>query len=635
MNYGFVKVATATQYTKIADCKYNAIKTLEIIKEASQKDVSLLLFPELNITGYSCADLFFEDRLLKESKIALKMILEDTKDLNMTIIVGMPIEHLGRLYNCGICFYKGEILGIVPKKNLPNHNEFYEKRYFDSYLGNKSIKLYDTYIANYEIDFGYILFDVKNIPYFKFAIEICEDLWSIIPPSSIYSLNGANIICNLSASDELTYKDDFRINYIKTYSQQIMSAYMYTSAGDGESTTDVVYSGHNFIYENGELLAHSEPFEYKVCYADIDLQKINSNKRKSSTYKTYNTDFIKTISYEMDKPKFKLTRKYHKMPYFTNNAPKYLEDTLNIQAQGLKTRLKHINTTKAILGISGGLDSTLALLAVIRTFDLLKYDRKGIIAVAMPCFGTTNRTYNNAKELCEKLGVTLLEINIEKSVKMHFEDISHDINIKDVVYENAQARERTKILMNLANKYKTLVIGTGDLSELALGFATYNGDHMSMYGLNASLPKTLIRLLVEHIANTNTNIKNVLIDILNTPISPELLPPNENEITQFTENIVGPYILHDFFLYHFVKNNFTPQKIHFLAFSVFKDKFSSSEIAKYLQIFYRRFYSGQFKRSAMPDGVKVIDFSLSPRADFRMSSDVSAKPSIDALNHLL
>nr|WP_317359803.1 NAD(+) synthase [uncultured Tyzzerella sp.] len=640
MDYGFVRVAAATPNIKVADCFFNATNIIENIKKAEKNKTSLIVFPELCITGYTCSDLFLQDTLLEDSKKALKKILQETKNLNITCIVGMPLQYLGKLYNCGVCFYKGNILGIVPKTYIPNYNEFYEKRHFNSLEDNNNNFLNLEDLGFYNICFGKAIFKIENIPNFTFAIEICEDLWSVIPPSSHYALNGANVIANLSASNEIAGKYIYRKELIKNQSARCICSYIYASAGQGESTTDLVFSGHNLIYENGHLLNESNLFENTITYADIDLSYINSERRKNTTFKTEQTlNKYHIINYKMENIHLDINRYIDAMPFVPKDESKRAlrcKEIIDIQAYGLKKRIEHIGIKNVVVGISGGLDSTHALIVINRTFDLLGYDKKGIIAVTMPCFGTTDRTYNNAKKLCQIIGTTLLEINIKDAVLKHFEDINHNVNIKDVTYENSQARERTQILMDISNKYNGIVIGTGDLSELALGFATYNGDHMSMYGVNGSIPKTLIRYLIEYFANSsNEELKHILLDILNTPVSPELLPPNENgNIAQITEDIVGPYELHDFFLYNMVRYNFTPEKIYYLAKKAFENKYDNKTILKWLEKFYIRFYTQQFKRSCLPDGPKVGSVSLSPRGDFRMPSDATFNNLLDRIKIL-
>ncbi len=639
MEYGFVRVAAATPYIKVADCFYNAKNIIEDIKKAEKNKTSIICFPELCITGYTCSDLFLQDSLLQDSQKALKHIVQETKDLNITCIVGMPIEFLGKLYNSAVCFYKGKILGIIPKTHIPNYNEFYEKRHFNNLSDNAKYFLNLDEFNNCSTCFGKTIFKIENIKNFTFAIEICEDLWSVIPPSSNYAINGANIIFNLSASNEIAGKSIYRKELIKNQSARCICGYVYANAGQGESTTDLVFSGHNLIYENGRILNESIPFENNIIYSDIDLEYINSERRRNSTFKTKQTDDYHIVSYNMENVSFDIDKYIDPMPFVPKDKDKRdirCKEIIDIQAYGLKKRMEHIGIKNVIIGISGGLDSTHALIVINRTFELLGYDKKGIIAVTMPCFGTTDRTCNNAKKLCEIIGTTLLEINIKDAVLKHFDDINHNPNIHDVTYENSQARERTQILMDISNKYNGIVVGTGDLSELALGFATYNGDHMSMYGVNGSIPKTLIRYLIESFAkNSNNDLEHILMDILNTPVSPELLPPNENgNISQITEDIVGPYELHDFFLYNMVRHNYTPEKIYYLAKKAFNNTYDNKTILKWLEKFYIRFFTQQFKRSCLPDGAKVGSVSLSPRGDFRMPSDTSFNNFLERIKKL-
>lgn len=638
MKYGFIKVATATFDIKVADCMANAKEIVSNIKEASKNATSLIAFPELCISGYTCSDLFLQSFLLEDSKEALRYILNSTKDLDITCIVGMPFEVEAKLYNCAICFYKGNVLGIVPKSYIPNYNEFYEKRHFNVLEDGQDIYVEDSTLSNEKIHFGKIIFDTK-IKNFKFAIEICEDLWTVIPPSSYYSLNGASLVVNISASNEIAGKEEYRKELVKNQSARCMCGYMYVSAGNGESTTDLVFSGHNMIYENGKLLNESEKFKSNITYAEVDLEYIINERRRNTSFTLRQDSYIKRIEYNLKDLDFDLTREIDKAPFVPKDEEKRAKrckEILDIQAYGLKKRIEHIGIKNVVIGISGGLDSTQALLVINRAYDILGYDKKGIIAVTMPCFGTSDRTYNNAKKLCNLLGTTLLDIDIKEAVLTHFKDIGQDENIKDTTYENSQARERTKVLMDLANKYNGIVIGTGDLSELALGFATYNGDHMSMYGVNASIPKTLIRYLVGYFASISDNkLRQTLMDILETPVSPELLPPDEKgELAQITEDIVGPYELHDFFLYNMIRYNFDIEKIYYLAKKAFNNSYENSIILKWLEKFYIRFFTQQFKRSCLPDGPKVGSVSLSPRGDFRMPSDASFRAILNKIEKM-
>lgn len=635
MNYGFIKVAVATCNVKVSDCFYNANSIIQNVKEAYGRKACLLVFPELCLTGYTCGDLFFQTSLLKDSNLALKKVLEETKDFNINFIIGMPVEFENKMFNCGVCIYKGEIKGIVPKSYIPNYNEFYEKRYFNqSFEENKRIEI----LGQNSIFGKNIIFNIENIENFKFSIEICEDLWGIVPPSSKHILAGAIIIANLSASNETTGKSEYRKELVKGQSARGICGYLYSGSAEGESTTDVVFSCHSLIFENGKCLAESKKFESNILYSDIDVDYLASERRKNTTF-SVNNDGYTHISYKMDQVPFEFARNVDKFPFIPNNEIQMenrCKEIIEIQSYGLKKRIEHIGIKNVVVGVSGGLDSTQALIVINRTFEILGYDKKGIIAVTMPCFGTTDRTYNNAKKLCEIIGTTFLEINIKEAVLKHFEDIGQDKNIHDVTYENSQARERTQVLMDIANKYKAIVIGTGDLSELALGFATYNGDHMSMYAVNSSIPKTLMRHLIKYFAqNSEKRLNETLMDILDTPVSPELLPPQETgDIAQITEDIVGPYELHDFFLYHMVRCNFEPEKIYFLAKKAFKDLYEDGILLKWLEKFYTRFFSQQFKRSCMPDGPKVGSVSLSPRGDFRMPSDASVQAFLNRIKKL-
>lgn len=636
MKNGFIKVATATPDIKVANCFFNAENIIKNIKQAYLKNTTLIVFPELCITGYTCSDLFFQAALLNDAKLALKQILKETKDINIISIIGMPLEYKNKLYNCGVSIYKGKILGVVTKNFLPNYNEFYEKRHFNTLENCGEIEIFKNMPCKINKN---LIFNVANVENFKFSIEICEDLWAINSPSNFSSLSGATIIANLSASNEIVGKAKYREKLIKIQSAKCMCGYLYASAGQGESTTDLVFSGHNMIFENGKCLAKAKKFENSIIYAEIDLQYLANERRKNTSFLTDNQYNIPEISFEIEKTNIDIEKNIERLPFVPKNKLEMEEnckEILDIQAYALKKRIEHIGTKNVVIGISGGLDSTQALIVINRTFELLNYNKKDIICVTMPCFGTTNRTYNNAKKMCQILGTTLLEINIKEAVLKHFEDIGHNIENKDVTFENSQARERTQILMDIANKYNGIVVGTGDLSELALGFATYNGDHMSMYGVNCSLPKTLIRYLIKYFANSaQEDLKNVLLDIIETPVSPELLPPEENgNIAQITEDIIGPYELHDFFLFHMIRNNFEPEKIYYLAKKAFEKIYDNKTILKWLKIFYIRFFSQQFKRSCLPDGIKVGSVALSPRGDFRMPSDASMESFLKRIDNL-
>ena len=572
-----------------------------------------------------------QDTLLKAALQELDVITKMTKDMEITAVVGLPIMKQQKLYNVAAVLHDGNILGIVPKANIPNYSEFYEGRYFCA--GNAKVERIE--LAGESIPFGTnLLFTCREFPLFTLAVEICEDLWTVIPPSSHHALAGATVIANCSASDETTSKSDYRRELVAGQSARLYAAMLYTSAGTGESTSDLVYSGHNLIVEDGNILKESKMFmqENDIIVSEVDLGKVEAERRRNMSFKTSERENYEVILFSMQKQDqeeleiTELTRDIDKAPFVPSDSAKRklrCNTILNIQANGLKKRLEHTNCKSAVIGISGGLDSTLALLVTVRAYDLLGKSRKDIVAVTMPCFGTTDRTYQNAVKLTNLLGVTLREIKINEAVLLHLRDIDHDVNVHDVTYENAQARERTQILMNIANQTNGMVIGTGDMSELALGWATYNGDHMSMYGVNCSVPKTLVRYLVEFYAinQKNQEITDVLQDILDTPVSPELLPPEDGEISQKTEDIVGPYELHDFFLYYVMRFGYSPKKIYHMACYAFKGDYEGEVILKWLTTFYRRFFAQQYKRSCIPDGPKVGSVALSPRGDLRMPSD--------------
>ena len=630
MNLGFVKVATATPKIKVADCEFNANEIIAYVKKATQKQVQLLCFPELCITAYTCSDLFFQSTLQKSALEALRKIMKETKRDDIIFVVGLPILIKSKVYNCAVVLQKGKILGIVPKTYIPNYSEFYEMRHFAQAPAETDIiDFFDEMIP-----FGTKqIFKSNDFEEFTFAVEICEDLWAPIPPSSKHALNGANLILNLSASDEVIGKENYRKQIVSTQSASLLCAYIYADAGDGESSTDMVFAGHNIIAENGTVLAESNLFENSMQITDIDVQKLSLERAKNTSFRPLNDNYI-IASFE-DKNKFSLDREFPKHPFVPSDAKdreQRCELILKMQAKGLEKRLEHTSSKTCVIGISGGLDSCLALLVTVRAFDYLGIDRKNIIAVTMPCFGTTERTKNNATKLCEELGVTILYRDITETVRSNFKDIEHNEDEHSVTYENVQARVRTLLLMNLANKENALVVGTGDLSELALGWATYNGDHMSMYGVNASIPKTLVRHLVDHVAeNSNDKLKFTLKDILNTPVSPELLPAKDGVISQETEDIVGPYELHDFFIYYFVRCSYSPEKIYHIAKKTFADEYDKDTIYKWLKIFCFRFFSQQFKRSCLPDSPKVGTITFSPRADWRMPSDASCNEWIKSL----
>lgn len=636
MRQGFLKVAAVTPQIKVADPKYNAQVICEKIEEVYEKGAKIIVFPELCLTGYTCADLFSQQLLLEESLRQLVSITETTEGKDAIVMVGLPIERDGKLYNVAAVLQDGMILGMIPKANIPTYAEFYEGRHFAE--GNTEVVSY--YLDGKEIPFGIqLLFQCINMPGLIIGCEICEDLWVANPPSTNHALMGATVIANLSASNETIGKDAYRELLVKSASGRLVCDYIYTSAGEGESTQDLVFGGHNLIAENGVILAQAKRFKGETIYADLDISYICTQRRKMGTFgKEKNLDYV-AVPFSFQISETKLDRTFGCMPFVPSDEmtrSKRCEEILSIQSYGLKKRYQHTGCKTAVIGISGGLDSTLALLVTVRCFDMLGLDRLGIIAVTMPCFGTTNRTYENACRLTKTLGATLKEIDIREAVTIHFRDIQQDINCHNVTYENGQARERTQILMDIANQVNGLVIGTGDMSELALGWATYNGDHMSMYGVNAGVPKTLVRHLVRYYADTceEKELQEVLIDVLDTPVSPELLPPVEGKIAQKTEDLVGPYELHDFFLYYMLRCGFSPEKIYRIAKLAFAGQYNNAVILKWLKVFYRRFFQQQFKRSCLPDGPKVGSVALSPRGDFRMPSDASAALWIEQAENL-
>lgn len=627
MDYGFIKVAAATPKIKVADVDCNTELICNQIDEAAKNGAKVLVFPELCLTGYTCSDLFWQSLMLEKVKEKTIEIARYSKDYDMLIMIGIPYEHNGKLYNVGVVLHKGKILGMVTKKHLPNYSEFYEARHFTK--GFEKVVTVD--FAGQKVPMGMnILFKCENRPDMVIGVEICEDLWVPNPPSIRHTMAGATIIANLSASDEVTGKSIYRRDLVAGQSARLICGYIYADAGEGESSTDLVYSAHNMIAENGRMLAEAKRFINQTVYGDIDLDRIKNERRKMTTYDSKDEEDYTVVTFEMNMDNNELSTKINNMPFVPGDIAKRnerCEEILTIQAMGLKKRLEHTNAKSAVIGISGGLDSTLALLVTVRAFDMLGRDRKGIVAVTMPGFGTTDRTYDNALKMIEKLGTTFIEINISAAANEHFKAIGHDSSIHDVTYENVQARQRTLYLMNLANQYNGFVVGTGDLSELALGWATYNGDHMSMYGVNASIPKTLVRHLVRYYADTCDDIElnKVLMDVLDTPVSPELLPPQDNgEIAQKTEDLVGPYELHDFFMYYMLRLGYTPKKIYYLARNAFEGIYDDETILKWLKTFYRRFFAQQFKRSCLPDGPKVGTVAVSPRGDLRMPSDACA-----------
>lgn len=631
MNYGFVKVAAAVPRVKVADCKFNSERLEGLITIAEGKGVQILTFPEMCITGYTCGDLFAQQLLLEQAEMALIQILNSTRQLDIISILGMPVVVNSTVINAAVVIQKGKILGVVPKTYLPNYKEFYEQRWFTSapQVSENSVRLCGQIVPMG----NNLLFETAET---TFGIEICEDLWATVPPSSSLALQGAEIIFNLSADDEGIGKHNYLCSLISQQSARCISGYVFSSSGFGESTTDVVFAGNGLIYENGYLLARSERFcmEEQLIINEIDVECIRAERRVNTTFAANKAncpgkEAVRISTEFVNSKDLNLTRTFNPHPFVPQGSElnSRCEEIFSIQIAGLAQRLLHTGAKTAVIGISGGLDSTLALLVCVKTFDKLGLSRKDILGITMPGFGTTDRTYHNAIDLMNSLGVSIREISIREACIQHFKDIGHDLNIHDVTYENSQARERTQILMDIANQTWGMVIGTGDLSELALGWATYNGDHMSMYGVNAGIPKTLVKHLVQWVAENGMDetSKATLLDIVDTPISPELIPADENgEIKQKTEDLVGPYELHDFFLYYFLRFGFRPSKIYFLAQTAFSGVYDDETIKKWLQTFFRRFFNQQFKRSCLPDGPKVGSISISPRGDWRMPSDASS-----------
>ena len=623
MRHGFIKVAAATPDIRVADVDYNKGQIIKQMDEAAEAGAKIIVFPELCITGYTCSDLFLQDILLNSAKKALVEIAEHTKNLDALVFVGVPIAVGGELYNVAAALNHGNILGFTTKSFLPNYGEFYEMRQFRP--GPK--KAEKILFGGKEIPFGPQLLFVENqMANLIVSAEICEDVWSPVPPSIEAAREGATVIVNCSASDETIGKASYREALISGQSARLISGYIYANAGEGESTTDLVFGGHNLIAENGTILAEAKRFSNGIIYTEFDVQKIANERRKNTTFTETQEHVLPRIPFGLEQTETILTRTFPSRPFVPRDdqeRAKRCEEILTIQAMGLKKRLAHTHAKSAVVGISGGLDSTLALLVTAKAFDALGLERSGITAVTMPCFGTTDRTYQNACKMSLKVGATLREVRIGDAVMQHFKDIGHDPQDNSVTYENSQARERTQVLMDIANQTGGLVIGTGDMSELALGWATYNGDHMSMYGVNASVPKTLVRHLVHYFADTceDSSLKEVLYDVLDTPVSPELLPPKDGEIAQKTEDLVGPYELHDFFLYYFLRMGYEPGKIYRIAKLSFAGEYDDETIYKWLRTFCWRFFSQQFKRSCLPDGPKVGTVALSPRGDWRMPSD--------------
>lgn len=690
MKDGFIKVAAITPDIHVADITYNVNNIITSLKNAFSSGVKLAVFPELCVTGYTCNDLFEQDPLLFESLIGLNNIINASRDLDIIAVIGLPFLYQEKLFNVAAIIHDGKLLGMVPKKYIPDYSEFYEARQFSSALNNISfVNIPELSSNGLLIPFSTnLIFTADNMPEFKLSAEICEDLWVPMPPSCMHATAGATIIANLSASDETTGKSSYRHNLISTQSASLICTYIYADAGEGESSTDLVFAGDNIIAENGNILSASTRFKNGMIISETDLGRLKSERRRINTFykdkpvsyidlydnlpdSDSNSDINSAVASGFNKNSGSALKNTC-YPLYEDNCHKYVRihfnfkkitqtqltgyiaktpfvpaiksdrdarcsEILDIQAMGLKKRLMHTHSKNVVIGISGGLDSTLALLVAARAFDLASLERTGISAITMPCFGTTDRTYNNACELVKQLGASLTEIPIQSAVNLHFNDISHDPDIHDVTYENSQARMRTMILMDVANQSGGLVIGTGDLSEMALGWSTYNGDHMSMYGVNCSIPKTLVRYLVEYYAQTtdNNSLSDVLYDILDTPVSPELLPPENGLISQKTEDLVGPYELHDFFLYYCMRYGYHPSKIYRMALHAFADSYDKETILKWLKTFYRRFFSQQFKRSCLPDGPKVGSVALSPRGDWRMPSDAVADIWLKELDNLL
>lgn len=656
MKDGFIRVAAATPAIKVADPAYNAGQIVALMKEGEKSQVKLMVFPELCLTGYTCQDLFLQFPLIRKAKEELRTIVEASSAMDMLVFVGLPWERNGKLYNAAAAICGGKLLGIVPKKHLPNYSEFYELRHFCP-GEDEVVYVWDDAEQDYIPMGTRLLFTCEDIPGLTVAAEICEDLWVPCPPSISHAMAGATVIVNCSASNETTGKDSYRYDLVCGQSARLVCGYVYCNAGEGESTQDLVFGGQNMIAENGTCLAQSRRFVNEMTIADMDLERLDSERRRMNTFpspgqavkaaampgqaengkgETAYTEIGFRLTRE---PLETLRRPMDKAPFVPDEAGqrrKRCEEILSIQALGLKKRLEHTGCTHAVIGLSGGLDSTLTLLVTVRAFDALHIARNQIHCITMPCFGTTDRTYQNACTMARQVGAELTEIPIRDAVTLHFRDIGHDMAVHDVTYENSQARERTQILMDAANQVNGMVVGTGDMSELALGWATYNGDHMSMYGVNAGVPKTLVRHLVRYYADTcnDPELEKVLLDVLDTPVSPELLPPEEGKISQKTEDLVGPYELHDFFLYYILRFGYMPSKIYRLACQAFGGEYGEDVIMKWLKVFYRRFFSQQFKRSCLPDGPKVGSVALSPRGDLRMPSDACQRIWVEDLEKL-
>ena len=637
MKDGFIRVAASTPEVKVADVEYNREQICCRIIEGRERGAKIMVFPELVLTGYTCGELFNQKPLLTKAREELKKLVDFTAGSDMLVFAGVPWEYNNKLYNTAAAIQDGELLALIPKMCLPNYSEFYELRYFNpGFEKPVAVPWEDGYV----LMGSKILFNCANVENLVVGAEICEDVWVLNPPSIGHASAGATVIVNCSASDETTGKSDYRRSLISGQSARLLCGYIYANAGEGESTQDLVFGGQNIIAENGTMLAESRRFENETVYADMDLERLECERRRMTTYQTAGREnyvFIDFSLYEDENRPERFIDPSPFVPQDEESRNRRCEEILSIQAMGLKKRLKHTGCRSAVIGISGGLDSTLALLVTVRAFDLLGLARDKIICVTMPCFGTTDRTYHNACYLTKKLGASLLEVDIKDAVANHFRDIGHDSSVHDVTYENSQARERTQVLMDIANKYNGMVIGTGDMSELALGWATYNGDHMSMYGVNSSVPKTLVRHLVRYFADTcgEKELSEVLLDVLDTPVSPELLPPEKDgKIAQKTEDLVGPYELHDFYLYYILRYGYHPGKIYRLAVMAFEGVYDNAVILKWLKVFYRRFFSQQFKRSCLTDGPKVGSAAVSPRGDLRMPSDACSRLWLEELEQI-
>ena len=637
MKDGFIRVAASTPEVKVADVEYNREQICCRIIEGRERGAKIMVFPELVLTGYTCGELFNQKPLLTKAREELKKLVDFTAGSDMLVFAGVPWEYNNKLYNTAAAIQDGELLALIPKMCLPNYSEFYELRYFNpGFEKPVAVPWEDGYV----LMGSKILFNCANVENLVVGAEICEDVWVLNPPSIGHASAGATVIVNCSASDETTGKSDYRRSLISGQSARLLCGYIYANAGEGESTQDLVFGGQNIIAENGTMLAESRRFENETVYADMDLERLECERRRMTTYQTAGRENYVFIDFSLHEYENRPERFIDPSPFVPQDEEsrnRRCEEILSIQAMGLKKRLKHTGCRSAVIGISGGLDSTLALLVTVRAFDLLGLARDKIICVTMPCFGTTDRTYHNACYLTKKLGASLLEVDIKDAVANHFRDIGHDSSVHDVTYENSQARERTQVLMDIANKYNGMVIGTGDMSELALGWATYNGDHMSMYGVNSSVPKTLVRHLVRYFADTcgEKELSEVLLDVLDTPVSPELLPPEKDgKIAQKTEDLVGPYELHDFYLYYILRYGYHPGKIYRLAVMAFEGVYDNAVILKWLKVFYRRFFSQQFKRSCLPDGPKVGSAAVSPRGDLRMPSDACSRLWLEELEQI-